>query len=99
MHLYAPWGVNSHILYREDLDFIDSLTLDWEKIAGKTFLISGASGLIGSFLVDVLMRKNCKVHALGRSYDRAAKRFANYIDSENFTFTLHDINTPLINNK
>ena len=98
MYLYLQGGgVNSSSLYHEDLEFIDSLNLDWEKISGKTFLISGASGLIGSFLVDVLMRRNCRVHALGRSYDKTAKRFANYIDSKNFEFTPHDINTPLIN--
>lgn len=87
----------NNAIYIDDLNFIDSLTLDWEKISGRTFLISGASGLIGSFLVDVLMRRNCKVHALGRSYDKAEKRFANYIHDKNFTFTQHDINNPLIN--
>ena len=60
-------------------------------------MISGASGLIGTLLVDALMRRNCKVHALGRSYDKAAKRFASYIHDKNFEFTKHDINEPLIN--
>lgn len=87
----------NNAIYIDDLNFIDSLTLDWEKISGRTFLISGASGLIGNFLVDVLMRRNCKVHTLGRSYDKAAKRFANYIHDKNFEFTQHDINNPLIN--
>lgn len=88
----------NHNLYLEDLSFIDALdSVDWEKISGKTFLISGASGLIGSLLVDILMRRNCKVHALGRSYDKAAKRFASYIHDKNFEFTQHDINAPLMN--
>ncbi|MBQ4470017.1 MAG: NAD-dependent epimerase/dehydratase family protein [Synergistaceae bacterium] len=85
----------NHNLYLDDLNFLDSLRLDWGKISGKTFLISGASGLIGTLLVDVLMKKNCNVHALGRSYDKAAKRFASYIHEKNFEFTQQDINAPL----
>ncbi|MBQ7733099.1 MAG: NAD-dependent epimerase/dehydratase family protein [Synergistaceae bacterium] len=87
----------NHNLYLDDLNFIASLNLDWGKISGKTFLISGASGLIGSLLVDVLMNKSCRVHALGRSYDKAAKRFAGYIHEKNFEFTQQDINEPLMN--
>ena len=41
--------------YREDVCRTASLPLPWDRLAGKTILISGASGLIGTFLIDVLM--------------------------------------------
>ena len=83
-------------LYAEDVAYVSSLPLEWDKIRGKSFLISGASGLIGSFLADVLMTLgNVKVHALGRNIETAKSRFSDYIGDDRFTFTAHDINTPL----
>lgn len=42
-------------IYREDTKYVASLDLPWEKLSNKSILITGASGLIGSFLIDVLM--------------------------------------------
>ena len=69
-------------LYREDLEAAGQLPLPWEKLAGKTLALTGATGLLGSFLVDTLMEKNrkdglgCTVIALGRSRERAMERFS-----------------------
>lgn len=66
--------------YIADVDKVCSLPLPWEKLANKTVVISGATGLIGTFLVDVLMRKNdidgarCSVIALGRNIEKARSR-------------------------
>lgn len=86
--------------YREDVAYIASLDLPWDKIQGKSMLLSGASGLIGSFLIDVIMKKNetglgCKVYALGRNAEKAKVRFVKYCDNELFEFISHDINQPL----
>lgn len=91
----------NHPLYREDLALIAGLPVPWEKLRNKTILISGASGLIGSVLVDALMWKNrtdglgCRVLALGRNEKRAAERFAYCAESGGFRFIRHDINLPL----
>lgn len=87
-------------LYQEDLDYIAQLNLPWERLQDKSILISGASGLIASCLIDVIMRKNqeglnCQVYALGRSIEKAKARFVSYWESEHFTFISHDINAPL----
>ena len=93
--------VFSNPLYIDDVKHTASLNLEWDKLNGKTFLISGASGLIGSFLADVLMMRNAlhnqciKIHALGRNIESAKKKFRDYADDDNFTFTVHDINKPL----
>lgn len=69
-------------------------------LQNKSILISGASGLIASCFIDVLMRKNqdglnCKVYALGRNVEKAKNRFSPYWESNLFDFISHDINTPL----
>ncbi|MGO5026433.1 NAD-dependent epimerase/dehydratase family protein [Mediterraneibacter faecis] len=65
-------------IYKEDIKYVANLEIPWEKLRNKSILITGASGLIGSFLIDVLMEKNCMVHglnckvyALGRNLDKA----------------------------
>lgn len=88
-------------LYIDDISQTASLNLEWEKLTGKSFLISGASGLIGSFLADVLMFRNSKhnqhikIHALGRNIESAKKRFKSYAGNDDFIFTAHDINRPI----
>ena len=87
-------------MYQEDLQKVASLPLPWEKLRGAGVLITGASGMIGSFLTDVLMYKNteglgCRVYALGRSRERLAARFSHWENSENLVFVPYDINLPL----
>lgn len=93
-----------HILenkqYLEDIEYISSLNLPWEKLQNNSILISGASGLIASCLIDTIMYKNinglnCKVYALGRNREKANQRFNKWLDNENFEFISHDINYPL----
>ena len=88
-------------LYLEDVRRVAMLPLPWEKLHGKNILLTGASGLIGTFLVDVLMEKNLanglsvKILAVGRSEEKAKERFADYWENENFSFLSADINVPL----
>ena len=63
-----------HPLYQEDLERIAQLP-GIEGLYGKSFLISGATGLIGVCLIDALMHLNKKganitIYALGRSRRR-----------------------------
>ena len=44
--------------YESDVAYVAHLEVPWEKLQDKSFLITGASGLIGSFLIDVLMYNN-----------------------------------------
>ena len=41
-----------HPLYREDLALACAEPLPWEKLEGTCVVVTGASGSIGSFLVD-----------------------------------------------
>lgn len=83
-------------LYQEDLRRILKADLPWEELDGRTLLISGATGMIGSCLTDALMtRGGSRVIALGRSRDKASERFSRWWDNERFHFLQHDITAPL----
>lgn len=88
-------------LYKEDIEYVVSLDLPWNLLKDSSILISGASGLVGSCLIDVIMRKNvtsslnCTVYALGRNETKAKERFPYCWDDDKFIFISHDINTPL----
>ena len=66
--------------YVEDVRRVASIDLPWEKLRDKVILITGGTGLIGSFLIDVLAAANlgCKVVLFGRSEEKAKVRFAEY---------------------
>ena len=85
--------------YKSDVKYVAGLELPWEKLQGRSVMISGATGLIGSFLIDVIMEKNlggldCTVYALGRNEQRAKERFS-YCDDGKLVFIPYDINKPL----
>lgn len=88
-------------LYLEDLNYIATLPLPWEQLEGRSIMISGATGMIGSFLIDALQFRNREcggsttVYALGRSKEKAEKRFAGYFASDFFHFIRCDINKPV----
>ncbi len=84
--------------YVAELDAVCALGLPWDALAGKTVAISGATGMIGAFLVDVLMRKNaaglgCSVVALGRSAEKARARLG-YFGRGRFSFEEGSVTAP-----
>ena len=88
-------------LYQQDLQSVSQLPLDWNILKNRSILISGATGMIGSFLVDLIMHLNatqalgCKVYALGRSENKAKERFSSYWDDPCFCFVSCDINRQI----
>lgn len=72
--------------------------LPWEKLSGCNILVTGATGLIGSSFVDVLMsnpKKDYQVYALGRNEKRAHARFLRFKDDPAFHFMCGDVTLPL----
>ena len=60
--------------------------------------MTGATGLIGSALVDVLMSnpfKDYQVYALGRNMQRAQARFIQFMDDPSYHFLCSDVILPL----
>ena len=88
-------------LYMEDVVKTGEVDLPWEKLQGRRVMLSGATGLIGSFLADVILEKNrregldCTVVALGRHEDEARARFSRYAEDPHFVFVRYDVKEPL----
>ncbi len=73
-------------------------SLPWEKLSGCNILVTGATGLIGTCLVDMLMvnpQKDYHVYALGRNAQRARSRFRQYSSDASFHFVEGDVTYPL----
>ena len=90
-----------HEIYAADIAGVANENLPWEKLAGKSLLLTGATGLIGTLMIDVLMKKNrddnlnVKIFAAGRNEKVANERFADYFDDKNFSFIKLDVNEPI----
>lgn len=86
-------------LYQEDLGrILDSL--DTNSLRGKSFLVTGATGMIGSCLVDTLMLldshgADLKVYAVGRNIEKASMRFSYCIANPHFHFIMQDVRNQL----
>ncbi len=76
----------------------------WREMEGSTVLISGATGMIGKCLVDLVMlrnrvsgkraeeKKGIKVIALSRNEEKARKRLGEYWDQDLFQYVSCDVN-------
>ena len=72
-------------------------TVDCAYLEGKTILVSGASGMLGSCLVDALSVWNrgrtspCRIAAVGRNKDSARQRFSSIWAEKSFSFYEQDV--------
>lgn len=68
------------------------------QLQGKSILITGATGLVGSVLVEYILQDkdlSCNIYAAGRNAERANKCFARYADDKRFHFFQYDVTKPL----
>lgn len=74
------------------------MDLQWNKLDYCNILVTGATGLVGSSIIDLLMKhtvKNCHIYASGRNESRAKTKFSKYYGKENFHFFRYDVEKPL----
>ena len=88
-----------HPLYQEDLKRILDVP-EIDKLKGRSFLITGATGLIGVCMIDALMGYNrqgadIQIYAIGRSWEKAKSRLGEYEQDEHFHFIEQDVRQPL----
>ena len=92
-------GVNTPF-HSDFLHAVDTFgSLPWQRMAGQNILVLGASGLVGSALVDMLMLAADRhgsgtpwhVWAAVRNEQRACQRFKSYADSGNFHIVRVDV--------
>ncbi|MDR2651237.1 MAG: NAD(P)-dependent oxidoreductase [Prevotellaceae bacterium] len=89
-------NIKIHPIIDEDIDNILSEHLPWEKLKNKTVLVTGATGLIPSYIVHTLMRiDGINVIALSRSEKKLKKKFDLYIQNQYFTYLPCDISAHI----
>ena len=85
--------IKESAIYKEDVESILKQNCDWEKLKNKTILITGATGLIGTVLVDILVflnaRFNLNLHLI------LISRHEKKSDYDFIRYIAHDISEPL----
>lgn len=67
------------------------LPFPWDALRDRPVVLTGGTGLVGSFLVDVLRlaSPDCRLVLVGRSEERVRRRFSYCWDSSAFSFIPH----------
>ena len=92
---------NSSTTYNNDILNTIKCISEPTRLFGKKVLITGATGLLGGFLVDVLLTlnqyrgTNISVWALGRSRERLEARFISHLSDVNLNFLIQDVTEPI----
>jgi nucleoside-diphosphate-sugar epimerase len=88
-------------IIRNDVNRVSEENLSWEKLKNKTILISGATGFVGSFIINSILThsinydKNIKIVAIVRNKANAEKMFENYLDTGLITFLQQDVRSEI----
>lgn len=83
--------------YKKDIEIAVKATVGLEKLYNSSVLIAGGSGLIGSFMADMLlyankhMNANITVYAMDLSAERLAARYEG-INTDKLHFVEHNVN-------
>ena len=83
--------------YMAQVEKAARLPVDWDAFAGKCFVISGGTGMIGSFLIDVLLyrKQGIRVILLGRDEEKARRRFQAQLDGQFLQFRKWEAAQPV----
>lgn len=86
--------------YQKELQLLLNQKLPWQRLSGKTILLSGATGMIGKCIVDLLMQCNedaisdhpVRIIALSRNEKSAVQRLGEHWNKETFHYISCDVN-------
>jgi UDP-glucuronate decarboxylase len=84
-----------------DLDEILARDLPWDDLAGATVLVTGAGGMLPSYVARALLALNDRratgitVLGLVRSADRARRALGDVVDRSDFELVVQDVSLPL----
>ena len=86
--------------YRGGPQEIVSSNLPWERLFGKTVLISGANGFVPSYMLDVLLYLNetasADIHAIAlvRNKEKAMRRLGHLAGRPDLNMVVQDVRDP-----
>lgn len=76
--------------------------IDWQRFSGKTVLITGANGMLGSYMTYMLIylnehisHNNIQIYAVCRNLQKAKIRFGKYLNKNYFNLIDNNLNTPI----
>lgn len=93
-------GTMYNKIISEDLLDILNEDIPWEKFRNSTVVVSGASGILPSYMVETLLtlnnryQYNVNVIGLVRNIEKAEKRFAQYLGNSALRLIKHDVLAP-----
>ena len=85
----------------EDIKHIISEDLDWQQLYGSTVLVTGASGMIPSYVVYTMLGLNdmkgagIKVLALVRNGEKARRIFGPVLERDDIELLVQDVTAPI----
>ncbi len=91
---------NRHPIVEEDLQRIISSPLPWNRLFGKTVLITGANGFVPAYMLETLLYLNetadAKIHvvALVRNEEKAMRRLGHLAGRSDLTMIVQDVRDP-----
>lgn len=89
-----------HSIVEEDLQRIVSSPLPWNRLFGKTVLITGANGFVPAYMLETLMYLNetadANIHlvALVRNKEKALRRLGHLAGRPELTMVVQDVRDP-----
>lgn len=89
-------------LYQEDLITTITHSVGFNELNSKSILITGGTGLVGSFLVDtlvianIILKLNIDIYIVGRSLARLKSRFSPYSNYNFIHMIEHDVVNPFL---
>ena len=92
--------------YANNIDYINDLEnhidkIDLESLRDKSILITGANGMICSYIIDLLIfanitrNANITIYAMSRNEEKLKNRFEYYYNNELFKPIIQDVCNPL----
>ena len=90
------------ILENDLKEIISSSQIPWQKLSGKSVLITGSNGMLASYLIetilylnDYVLEKKITAICLSRNKEKTIKRFELYDNRKDLDFIFQDVCTPI----
>lgn len=85
----------------QDINRIIDYDISWDKFEGKKILVTGATGLIGSYIIFSFLERNKKYNAnihivaMVRNLEKGKSKFADYVESDKIEYLVGDVTKPI----
>lgn len=93
--------IKNRIIYEDTIDILSSDNIDFTIFNNKTVLITGANGMLPSYMVYTLLQANIekklniKVLALVRNRNKAERIFRDFLFDSHLEFLVQDVVSPI----